>query len=227
MIKLVPTLVLALLCPISGAQGTARSKFTPPCTVTEDSIFKEARICGKSREGSLRKSDLTVAGFAIGESTLEDVARRFPGSQLFKLTKEMEASTGLCVKSKRGDAVVFSSSDLVEPKFVDSIFMARAKTFEDQGAKCVDVSSLEGGASTKSGIRLGMQRERLLALLHIPQSKRAAFAVDYTTSPEKALWLTDNSKPKDGKGWVAMSGAYGEFRDGHLRWVVLYAGLSG
>jgi len=61
----------------------AYAQVTPPCTVSEDSILHEARICGKSREGSLRKSDLTVAGFAIGGSTLEDIAKRFPGSQCY------------------------------------------------------------------------------------------------------------------------------------------------
>jgi hypothetical protein len=227
MIKLSPVLVLVFLCPISWAQSTpTRNQATPPCTVTEDSIFKEARICAKSRDGSLSKADLTVAGFAIGESTLEDVGRRFPGTHQSGLTKDREASTGICVRTKSGDAVVFSSGDLAEPKVVDSIFMARAETFEKQGAKCLDVATLPGGASTKSGIRLGMEKERILALLHIHQSRGAGFAVNYTTSPEKALWLKEKSKPKDGKGWVAMSGAYGGFGDKHLRWVVLYAGLS-
>jgi len=227
MIKLFPVLVIGLvfLCSISGAQSTpTRSQATPPCTVTEDSIFNEARICAKSRDGSLRKADLTVAGFVIGQSTLEDVGRGFPGSHQFRLTKEREASTGICVRNKSGDAVVFSSGDLAEP--VDSIFIARAETFEKQGAKCPKVATLPGGASTKSGIRLGVEKERILALLHIHQSHEPSFAVDYTTSPEKALWLTEKSKPKDGKGWVAMSGAYGGFRNGRLRWVVLYAGVS-
>jgi len=227
MIKLFPVVVLAFLCPSSGAQSTpSRGQAMPTCTVTEGAIFKEARICEKSREGSLSKPDLTVAGFAIGESTLEEIAKRFPGSHQFRLTKKMEAPTGICVKNEQGDAVVFSSGDLTEPRVLDSVFIARAETFEKQGAKCLKVASLPGGTSTKSGIRPGIEKERVMALLHIPDSKGAGFQVDYTTSPEKALWLTEKSKPKDGKGWVAMSGAYGGFRDGRLRWVVLYAGLS-
>jgi hypothetical protein len=220
MIKLFPVLAIAFLCVASGAQDT------PSCTVAEGSIFKEARICGKGREGSLSRSDLTVAGFAIGESTLEDVAKRFPGSQQFRLTKKQEASTGICLKNDQSDAVVFSSSDLAEPRVLDSIFIARAETFEKQGAKCLKAASLPGGTSTESGIRPGIEKERVLALLHIPESKGDGFKVDYTTSPEKALWLKEKSWPKDGKGWVAMSGAYGGFSDGRLRWVVLYGGVS-
>ena len=36
----------------------------------------------------------------------------------------------------------------------------------------------------------------------------------------------DNATHTASEGWVAMSGAYGGFREGRLRWVVLYAGLS-
>lgn len=213
--------VVAFLCTFANAQTT------PPCTVSEGSIFREARICGKSREGSLRKSDVTVAGFAIGDSTLDDVAKRFPGSHQFRLSKAMESGTGICVQNERGDAVVFSSGDLAEPKILDSIYMARAETFEKQGAKCLKVTTLPSGASTESGIRLGMEKGRVLALLRIPKSTQAKFEVDYTTSPEKAPWVTAKSKPKDGHGWTAMSGAYGEFRNGRLRWIVLYGGVSG
>lgn len=110
---------------------------------------------------------------------------------------------------------------------MDSIFMARAETFEKQGAECLKVTSLPGGASTESGIRLGIEKGRVLALLRIPKSKRAKFQVDYTTSPEKAPWVTEKSKPKGGQGWTAMSGTYGEFRNGRLRWIVLYGGVSG
>jgi len=219
-------IALAFLHPLCGAQGKpVRDQATPPCTVTEGSIFKEARICGKSRVGSLSKPDLIVAGFTIGESTLEQVAKRFPGSHQFRLMKEMEASAGICVKTKAGNAVVFSSGDLAAPRGLDSIFIARAETFERQGADCLEIASLPGGPSTNSGIQLGMEKARLLALLRIPQAKGGSFAVDYATSPDKAPWVSEKSKPS-GKGWVAISGAYGGFRYGRLRWVVLYAGLS-
>jgi hypothetical protein len=211
----------AFLCTFANAQTT------PPCTVSEGSIFHEARVCGKSREGSLRKSDLTVVGFSIGDSTLEDVAKRFPGSHQFRLSKAMEAGTGICVQNERGEAVVFSSGDLAEPKILDSIYMARAETFERQGAKCLKITSFPNGASTESGIRLGMEKGRVLALLRIPKSTQAKFEVDYTTSPGKAPWVTEKSKPKDSQGWTAMSGVYGEFRNGRLRWIVFYGGVSG
>jgi hypothetical protein len=90
----------------------------------------------------------------------------------------------------------------------------------------VRAANLPTAISTKNGIRLGLEKERVLALLQIPESKGTAFQVDYTTSPEKVLWLTDKSRPKDAKGWTAMSGAYGGFRDGRLSWVVVYAGLA-
>jgi hypothetical protein len=220
-------LMLSFVCALPEAQDmSTRNQTTPPCSITENSIFQEARICGKSREGSLSKADLTVAGFVVGKSTLGDVIRRFPGSEQFRLTKKMEASTGICIKNKRNEAVVFSSGDFTEPKILDSIFIARAATFEKQGAKCLNAAVLPGGVSTQSGIRLGMEKQHTLQLLHISNSNGAGFALDYTTAPEKALWLQEKSKPSGGKGWVAMSGAYGGFRDGSLRWIVLYAGVS-
>lgn len=220
-------LTLVFLCTLSGAQSTlGRAQEAPPCAATEESIFKDVRICGKSHEGSLTKADVTVAGFVIGGSTLEEVAKRFPDNHQFRLTKEIEASTGICVKNEQGEAVVFSSADLAAPRVIDSIFIANADTFEKQDAKCVGAANLPAAISTESGIRLGLEKERVLALLQIPESKGTAFQVDYTALPEKALWLADKSKPKNTKGWVAMSGVYGGFRDGRLRWVVLYAGLS-
>lgn len=220
--RLLVAVALTFLCTLAYAQAT------PPCTVSEKSIFREARICGKSLEGSMRKSDLTVAGFSIGGSTLEDVAKRFPGSHQFRLSKAMEAGTGICVQNEQGEAIVFSSGDLAESKILDSIYMARAETFEKQGAKCLKAASFSGGASTESGIRLGMEKGRVLALLRIPKSESAKFQVDYTTAPDKAPWVTEKSRPQgSAKGWTAMSGAYGGFKNGHLRWIVLYGGVSG
>jgi len=92
MMRVLAAVGLAFLCTLSNAQAP------PPCTVSEDSIFDEARICGKMRDGSLSKDDLTVAGFTISESSLEDVARQFPAVQKFRLGKGEEASVGLCVK---------------------------------------------------------------------------------------------------------------------------------
>jgi len=219
--------MLGFVCLMARAQSAPpRTQATPPCSVTEDSIFHGARICGKSREGSLGKADLTVAGFVIGESTLEDITRRFPGSHQFKLTEEMEASTGICLKSNGDDAVVFSSGDLTAPRILDSVFMAKAGTFEKQGAKCLEVTILPDGPSTKSGIRLGMRKERVLARLQVTRLQGTGFEVDYSTSPGNAPWLPLKFKASDTKGSVAMSGVYGGFRNGRLRWVVLYAGVS-
>jgi hypothetical protein len=71
-----------------------------------------------------------------------------------------------------------------------------------------------------------MEKGRLLSLLRISEVKGNSFAVEYNTSPDKAPWASEKSKPS-GEGWVAMSGAYGEFRNGRLRWIVFYGGVSG
>jgi hypothetical protein len=98
--------------------------------------------------------------------------------------------------------------------------------FAGQGTKCLKVAILPGGTSAKSGFRPGIEKERVLARHHIPESKGNDFQVDYTTSHEKALWLSEKSRPKDGKGWVAMCGVCVGFQKGRLRSVVLYTGLS-
>jgi hypothetical protein len=208
------------LCTLSNAQAT------PPCEVSENAIFAEGRICDKMRDGSLSKGDLTVAGFTISDSSLEDVERQFPATQKFRLGKGEEASVGLCVKDKGGSAVVFASGSSGGSKYLDSIYLGPAVIFEKQGAKCVE-GSLPGGASTKSGIRLGMEKNRVLARLRIARGAKPTFEVDYSTSPDKAPWVSEKSRPTDGEGWVVMSGAYGGFRNGRLRWVVVYGGVSG
>jgi hypothetical protein len=220
MMRVLAAVGLVFLCTSANAQTT------PPCTVSEDAIFAEARICGKMRDGSLSKDDLTIAGFTISESSLEDVIRQFPAAQKFRLGRGEEAPVGLCVKEKGGSAVVFASGSSGGWKFLDSIYLGPAVIFEKQGAKCVQ-GSLPGGASTKSGIRLGMEKNRVLARLRIARIAKPTFEVDYSTSPEKAPWVSEKSRPTDGEGWVAMSGAYGAFRNGRLRWMAVYGGVSG
>jgi len=200
-------IALAFLHPLCGAQGKpVRDQATPPCTVTEGSIFKEARICGKSRVGSMSKPDLIVAGFSIGESNSRTGCKTFPRQSSVQAHEGNGSLYGHLRETKAGNAVVFSSGDLAAPRGLDSIFIARAETFERQGADCLEIASLPGGPSTNSGIQLGMEKARLLALLRIPQAKGGSFAVDYATSPDKAPWVSEKSKPS-GKGWVAISGA--------------------
>jgi hypothetical protein len=227
MTRLITRFLLAAMSLISVAQDIPpQTQSTPSCAIDENSIFREARICGKSHEGSLAKADLTVTGFTIGYSALEDVKRRFGGSYEFKLSKEMEASTGICLKNPKGDAVVFSSGDLAEPRILSSIFLARAKILEQQGAKCLEVSKLAGNITIRSGIRLGMPKQNLLSQLRLTHSKGNAFNVDYATTPDRAPWVSTKFKLQDAKGWIAMSGAYGGFQGGQLRWIVLYGSVS-
>lgn len=195
------------------------------CVITEQSIFGTCSM-EKTEHGTLAKQDLTVQGFMVGEATLDEVAHRFPGVKRFRLTREVESSVGICVKNMQGHAVVFASDYSGGWKVLDSVYIAHASTLEKQGAPCLAEQSLGPELSTGSGIRLGMKRDRVLSLLQNTKADNSTFQIDLSTSPAKAPWVSQRIKPTEGEGWVAMSGAAGEFRLGRLRWIVLYAAVS-
>jgi hypothetical protein len=210
----------AILC---FAQSSAASSLTK-CRLAERSIFDECSI-EKTRDGTLSKRDLTVEGFAIGQSTLNDVNRRFSNGKRFRLTRGEESPIGICVKNKRGQAAVFASGSSGGWKILDSVYLAPASTVEKQGAQCFLDPSLASELATESGIRLGMERDGALSLLRAVAS-HSFFQVNFITSPAKAPWVSKTITPTDGIGWVAMSGALGEFKEGRLRWISLYGGVS-
>jgi hypothetical protein len=205
---------------------SALTSSDPPCTLKEQQIFQAARSCGDEREGSLTTQDLSVTGFSIGQSTLDDVQSGFAGSSRFRLTSEEESPIGICVRNQVGSAIVFASGYAGGWKILDSIYMADAKTFEKLGAKCATVKALPSTPSTASGIRLGLKRSRVLALLQNPQRKNSVFQISFSAKPDKAAWVSPNITPSQGSGWTAMSGAMGEFKAGKLKWIALYGGVS-
>lgn len=221
-------LIFALLTllssiPLSFAVPPVQSP--PRCTVTESSIFSEIETCGKVRSGSLTREDVTVSTFGIGRSTLRDVIQRFPKAKEFRLTKEEEAAKGVCVRNAGNQAVVFASGSTGGWDVLDSIYLGDPSIFERNGAKCLVVDSLSE-ISTESGIKVGMAAEDLLTHLHNATVHGSKFYINYSTSPDKAPWVSSKVKPTNAEGWAAMSGAMGAFKAGHLRWLVLYGAIS-
>lgn len=222
-------LLIVLLCTSMSSNSLQASRIgqlsNNVCTVREKSIFG---TCGieRTEDGTLSKGDLTVEGFAVGDATLDEVAQRFPGVRRFRLTREEESSVGLCVKNTHGQAVVFASGYAGGWKVLDSIYIAQASTLEGQGAKCLVEQSLGLTLSTRSGIRLGMTRDRVVSILQSIKGNSPAFQISFVTSPAKAPWVSQKIRPKSGEDWVAMSGATGEFRMGLLRWIAVYGAVS-
>ncbi len=167
--------------------------------------------CEKTEDGTLVKQVLTVGGFMVGQATLDEVVHRFPGLKRFRLTREEESSVGVCVKNTQRQTVVFASGYAGGWKVLDSVYIAQASTLEKQGAKCLTETSLGPELSTGSGIRLGMKRDRVLSVIQDMKANGSAFQINFSTSPAKAPWVSQKIKPTEGEGWVAMSGATGEF----------------
>jgi hypothetical protein len=218
------TVLLCMSSSFLQSSGIGSSS-TGACVIAEESIFRTC-TAETTEEGTLARQDLTVEGFMVGEATLDEVARRFPGVERFRLTREEESSIGVCVKNEQGQAVVFAAGYAGGWKVLDSVYIAQASTLEKQGAKCVAERSLGPKLSTESGISLGMERNRVLLLLQNTKATNSDFQLNLATSPAKAPWVSRMIKPTEGEGWVAMSGAVGEFQKGHLRWIALYGAVS-
>jgi hypothetical protein len=173
----------------------------------------------------MSKQDLTVAGFTIGQATLHDVIHRFPGIENFRLTKEEEAPLGVCIKSKDDVAVVFASGSPGGWDVLDTIYVARARSLEQQGAKCALRELSPNELATGSGIRIGASARDIQRLLPHSVIRDSTLQLNFSTSPEKAPWVVQ-TKPPESDGWVALSGAIGGFQSGRLRWVILYGEVT-
>ncbi len=215
-----------LAIAIASAVYAPAGQVSRSCHVTEQSIFADCATGPHVHSGTMRSEDLSVEGFRIGMATLDRVEARFPGTKKFRLTKEEESPIGVCVANRRGYAVVFASGYAGGWKFLDSIYIAPVKSLEKQGAKCLVTSSLPAKLSTDSGIHPGIGPERLRALLRDAEIMDSHFEIDYSTSPDKAPWVSKELMPTQGEGWKAISGAIGGFRGGKLRWLVLYGAVS-
>lgn len=218
-------LLYASLSSSSFQEGRTSSSSNSACVITERSIFG-ACTTEKTEHGTLAKHDLTVQDVTVGEATLDEVAHRFPGVKRFRLTREEESSIGICIRNPQGQAVVFASGYAGGWKVLDSVYIAEASALEEQGAKCLAEQSPGAEFSTASGIHLGMERDQVLSRLQNTKAKGSTFQINLSTSPDKAPWVSQRIKPTEGEGWVAMSGAVGEFRGGRLRWIMLYGGVS-
>lgn len=220
-VRLGPLMVITMVTVVC-----APAEQSPVCRITEDSIFADCAISAQIRPGTMRTEDLTVEGLSIGRANLETVEGRFPGTRRFRLTKEEESPVGICVANRLGYAVVFASGYAGGWKILDSIYIAPAKSLERQGAKCMVAPSLSADLSTRSGIGPGVGRDRLRTLLPGVAIEGSFFEIDYSTSPDKAPWVSGQITPARSEGWTAMSGATGGFRAGKLRWLVLYGAVS-
>lgn|SRR5512146_903237 len=226
MIFILRSAFLLAIVSMSAVVSAEQAPSSSSCHITEQSIFADCVTETRGRSGTMRKEDLTVEGFAIGRATLDEVEQRFPGTRRFRLVKEEESPIGICVKNRRGYAVVFASGYAGGWKILDSIYIAPFRSLERQRVPCQLVPSLSRSLSTESGISPGIERERIRALLHDAIVQGSRFEVDYSTTPNKAPWVSPQITPTTGEDWIAISGAIGGFREGRLRWFVVYGAVS-
>jgi hypothetical protein len=174
----------------------------------EASIFETEYSCrATGAQSSLRRADLTVLGFTIGASTIRDVQKRFPRTQLGKLAHEEEAERGVCVKNDQGMAVVFATSVMGAPDTLVAVYLAPVALVESSKLSCENVGLPSTAFSSRSGIRVGGTSSELSKAIRSGVPADGTFCAAYEIASSRGpLQISKAERTEgvdsDGSNWL-------------------------
>jgi hypothetical protein len=145
------------------------------------------------------ESDLEIAGVRVGQTTLEEVVRLFPGTTIVSRPHEHQ----VCVEDEQtGTRITFSwnerltfSPDDVGPRNAITDYTVREKSVEpSETDKCATINFPAIG--TKGGLRLGLTLDGVKQLLGTPKKLTASTAV-YTDDYAQAMNANEREREKE------------------------------
>lgn len=118
--------------------------------------------------------DLRIMGFTLGKSTLADVQAKLGKSAVRKCSYEEEASSEVCYVSAARDQtkVVFEAGFSGGWKELDGYKVIAGSVRQRCYRQCPRAAQVTRDLRTEGGLRLGMVREQLIALLGAPKQVR-------------------------------------------------------
>lgn len=213
-VRLIPSLLFCL--GMLQSQGNSRAS-------AEDKIFEVNFSC-KWRKGSLTQKELTVLGLVIGESTMRDVQKRFPGTNPVKLTGKEEAETGICLKNSEGQAVVFATGVYGAPDTLTRIYLAPAGLVEGQRVVCKLINVASSMLSTKSGIGVGTAATDVGNTLRAHVPYQGQFCIAYEIASDRGpLQVSKNVKSGEFRD---STGVAGKSSQGKIVWLNIFGMAS-
>jgi hypothetical protein len=121
-----------------------------------------------------RTPDLTpqmsLMGFALGRSTLTDIQGKLGATTAGGCSTEEEASKMICYVSSGPDKtrVIFESGFSGGWSVLDGLRVVSGSLTPDCRLQCLRTSAFDNGIKTSGGLRLGLTRQQLIALLGPP-----------------------------------------------------------
>lgn len=115
-----------------------------------------------------------ILGFTLGKSTLADVESKLGKSAARKCSREEEASKEVCYISagKNQTRVVFEAGFSGSWKELDGYKVIAGSLQRPCYRQCPRASQVPGDVQTEGGLKLGLTREQLIALLGPPKRTR-------------------------------------------------------
>lgn len=113
---------------------------------------------------------LEMLGFTLGKSTLADVESKLGKSAARKCSREEEASKEVCYLAGEGQtSVVFEAGFSGGWKELDGYKVIASSLPRPCYRQCPRASQVTGEVQTEGGLKLGLTREQLIALLGPPK----------------------------------------------------------
>jgi hypothetical protein len=123
----------------------------------------------QSHPGSYSARNLRILGFTLGKDTLADVEAKLGKSTARRCSSEEEASKELCYLTRKGQTrVVFESGSSGGWKVLDGYKVIAGNLHRSCYSQCPRASQVNNGVQTGGGLRLGLTRKQLIALLGPP-----------------------------------------------------------
>ena len=116
---------------------------------------------------------LDILGFTLGKSTLADVEAKLGKSAARKCSREEEASKEVCyLAGKDQTRVVFEAGFSGGWKELDGYKVIAGSLQRPCYRQCPRASQVTSDVQTEGGLKLGLTREQLIALLGPPKQTR-------------------------------------------------------
>lgn len=129
----------------------------------------KGRRVAQSRRVPIAKH-LEILGFTLGKSMLADVEAKLGKSAVGRCSPEQEASDEVCYLADNGRIrVVFESGFSGGWKVLDGYKVIVSNLERPCYRECPSASNVTGEVQTEGGLKLGLTREELIALLGTPK----------------------------------------------------------
>lgn len=148
----------------------------------------------------------SLAGIALGKSTVEDVRKRFGEAPPEKSVRDGIVRFEMCYITSKGATLAFQSKRAASSELLDG-FRVVAKVSVPTTRRCVHSAVLTGAPATDGGLRLGLSRRALIKILGKPSKAGQEFlqfqyestlpmtaeeidqqAKTFGTKPKRAYW---------------------------------------